>query len=285
MIIQIPLHISGFWIPYLKPHPRLSGSVGAGITLYPMVEAKIPAARTTLNGENLDFRPAKTIADYLGISHVNAEIKAPVGLGQGFGLSAAVSIALAADGLLKKGVKVIPQSVGAVAHYAEVTNMTGLGDVIAELRGGGLVFRTKPGPLGIGEVEIASAVENVEVVTVVLGTMTTPEMLRIYAHKLLTYGKEAYAYFIKKPDLVTFLEASRMFSRKTGMLSKEIESKINELAKHELRDGGIMGYFVKKNLLVLVTQNGLGGEVAELVSPLGKARIFRLCTQGTVVKE
>lgn len=285
MIIRIPLHISGFWIPYLKPDPMLSGSIGAGITLYPIVEAKIPTSCTTLNGKNLDFRPAKTIADYLGIDRVNAKIKAPVELGQGFGLSAAASIALAADGLLKKGIKVTSQSVGIVAHYAEVTNMTGLGDVIAELHGGGLVYRIKPGPPGVGEVEVAPVKENVEVVTVVLGTMTTPEMLRIYAHKILTYGKEAYARFVKKPELITFLEASQMFSRKTGMLSKEIELKINELAKHQLRNGGIIGYFVKKNLLVLTTQNGLGNEVAELLSSLGKARIFRLCIQGTVVKE
>ncbi|MEM3924275.1 MAG: kinase, partial [Zestosphaera sp.] len=41
MRIKIPLHISGFWVPHVTNNPLTTGSLGAGITLEPPVEAEI----------------------------------------------------------------------------------------------------------------------------------------------------------------------------------------------------------------------------------------------------
>ncbi|MFN3268461.1 MAG: kinase, partial [Zestosphaera sp.] len=41
MRLKVPLHITGFWVPHITNNPLTTGSLGAGITLEPFVEAEI----------------------------------------------------------------------------------------------------------------------------------------------------------------------------------------------------------------------------------------------------
>ncbi|WP_243669403.1 hypothetical protein [Vulcanisaeta sp. JCM 16161] len=118
----------------------------------------------------------------------NAEVNysAPVQLGIGYGLSAALTLGTALGAAVIKRTQLIKAA--QIAHMIEVKLGTGLGDVIAEYYGGGLELRLKAGAPGIGVIDRIPYPQDLMVVTVDLGRYSTNDMLRELRDKLALLG-------------------------------------------------------------------------------------------------
>ncbi len=141
-----PAHVTGvFAIHDGSPNPLSRGSRGAGWSLMKGAYAGVEIAdetTITINGV-LDDAPVTAAAlRRLTEQTLRVEIKLELPVGQGFGMSAAGSLAacLAAADLLN----IEPEKALEATHAAEVVEGTGLGDAVGAWFGGGEV-RIKPG--------------------------------------------------------------------------------------------------------------------------------------------
>lgn len=272
MFVRVPLHISGFWVPHITGDPLTTGSLGVGITLKPWVEANITGdgrAGVTLNSRVLRHDLIEYVKNLAGVDSINAEITAQAQLGDGLGFSAALSIIAASSALLrfKKGLTLA--RVGVIAHEAEVTMMTGLGDVAAELRGGGLVVRVKPGAPGVGEVDVCPIRGSINLIAcLVRSDFTTPLMLKTYGTKIREVGGDVFRRFIKEPSFDRFLELTQEFSR-SFFMSRELESVLKERLSTYLKSGEVVTYFVKKGTLAVITSGKPSEELLRLLKNFG----------------
>jgi pantoate kinase len=150
-----PGHISGYFKRVDGPGIASTGSIGAGLVISEGVTATVTRAEYSSitvtcrdhAGHVLSTEegspPLASVMDRLGVTAaVGTSCRLPIGAG--FGLSAAALLATltALDRLLDLGLA--PRDIAALAHEAEVTHRTGLGDVAA-CQGGGRVVRFGPG--------------------------------------------------------------------------------------------------------------------------------------------
>ena len=131
------------------PHddPARMHSLGMSFTVSDGVEVcarRHSRTAVRFNGREIPFPTVHTVVEKLTAARVRIDIESPLALSSGFGLSGASALAsaYAVDALLGLG---RPEAeLAMAAHVAEVENLTGLGDVCAQYRGGCLV-KLKPG--------------------------------------------------------------------------------------------------------------------------------------------
>ena len=286
--VRIPLHVSGFWAPIIRGNDYLnSGSLGAGLTLKPKALFRIELmqrlgvnCRITLNKVCFDEIPLIKVIDEL-LPKVNKEdndvvlIKGEcIGeLGIGLGLSAALAISYSIGRLIELRRLPTLLSAASIAHMAEVRCLTGLADVIAEVHGGGLVVRVKPGAPGFGEVDIIPIKDNIKIViaygTNLIKGVTTPKMLSNRLDLYYREGLRAYSEFIREPSLENFLEISRKFSSKVGFINDELRKILSNSLEPLIRRGYVLGYFVKKSILLTVIDKNCIDDVINVLNNIG----------------
>ena len=158
-----PGHITSlFFAPEPGPTPERTGSRGAGVCISlgakAVVSAEVAGVTSIVPKEGTRLPPGVSMAlgEYLEGSgeartvRVGLDLDLPVG--NGFGMSGAMTFAslMALEGELGlMGGEV--DALLALAHKAEVSHRTGLGDVVAQARGG-IDLRTRPGLPPYGEV-------------------------------------------------------------------------------------------------------------------------------------
>ncbi len=267
--LKVPLHLSGFWCPNYGRSPASTGSVGAGVTLAPPLTADLACGgQPLLNGRVIPRDGVNAVLRLVPkTSALGVKASAPADLGEGLGVSAALLTALSASALISAGVKPCEgmlKHACRVAHEVEVTGKTGLGDVIAEFVGGGLVVRIKPGPPGVGEAYSVRVRDSFKVIAVRLGNLITPSMLEEYAGRIAVCGRLALSRFLRNPTLEAFLNQSLWFSVETGMFGKYAWV-VRELLNPLVRRGCILGYFLKKSLLAVFADRGCLREVERIV--------------------
>jgi len=290
MRIMVPLHISGFWIPYFEPNPLLTGSIGAGIAVEPAVTGvtRNEEEGIILNERRIPEDIVKELSRFTPHGIPPLKISSPVGLGLGYGLSSAISWIISISSLARlyctgKADEELMLKAGKIAHIIEVTYRTGLGDTIAQLLGRGLVVRFKPGAPGIGEVLSIDINDNIRIVTTSLARMNTPEMLSRLGPKLKVCGRVAYSSFLKNESLTTFLSSAEYFSKCTGMAEALNEDLSKDLKTYERR-GCLLGYFIKKGLLVCVCDASCSSEITSFLGSHGfSTKLFRPSFKGVTV--
>ena len=284
MIVKVPLHVSGFWVPIIKNDYLLTGSLGAGITLTPYCIVKEVShgqhrsSGLLTKGANI----VDAVAKYLNVEpNITIEMLTNVELGEGYGLSAVLALGYAIFLLKKKHGYVSIIQASRAAHFAEVFNMTGLGDVTAEVLGKGLTVRLKPGPPGIGEVDCIIIKEKLRVATVHLGhKLFTPQMLRNYHDKIVRAGWSAYNDFIKEYNLCSFIDKSHKFSKAVGFLTPDLDNELKEQLRHFISNGSVLGYFIKKSLLVVLHDSSISDELTYILRRYGTVKLFNPAPSG-----
>ena len=252
--LSVPAHVTGFWTIHHSSNLEETGSTGAGLTLRPRIVAVATPSvelKVRLNMQE----PSLCVVEYMKKVYAErprvVDINSPYQLGVGFGVSAAISI-LTAVSLESTREHASLGNALRTAHVAEVKCETGLGDVIAEVRGGGLVVRIKPGAPGVGEAVSYPIRDRVKVVAAVLSRrLDTPTMLRVYRDRIIKYGRECLEKLLKSPTLETFLDLARYFSLKTGMITEEVKPRLHPLDLG-IKRGEVLGYYLKKNVLLAV---------------------------------
>ncbi len=186
----------------------------------------------------------------------------PLPLGRGYATSASIAIGYTILSLIYNNKPCTLHTAGRIAHIAEIEARTGLGDVSAIIQGSQIPFRKTPGAPGVSIVDSIRLTEEISIITLPLGAQSTRSLLKGKIRLYREHGIKAYDKLEKNPTLETFIEASREFSIKTKMLNKEVIRKMNVIEKKT----DIIGYFMKKRLLVIITKPKTTEEATEYIA-------------------
>jgi pantoate kinase len=222
----VPSHITGFFAAKRQDDPQKSGSIGCGLALALGATTAIetcpktdPKTGIVLNGQVSEAPVSRYVVDRLARSPVRVKTELDMPFGAGFGASGAGALGCAYALNAHFDLGLTANQAAAVAHMAEVTNRTGLGDVIGQ-NTGGLVMRLKPGAPGIGQVD-RIPVPPLKVDYVVRGPISTKEVLSDQAmmKAVNLAGEAALKDLLKRPTLRDFMLLSRRFTVQAGLAS------------------------------------------------------------------
>ncbi|WP_148412967.1 pantoate kinase [Haloferax sp. KTX1] len=224
----VPGHVTGFFSAHPADDPAVAGSRGTGLALSHGVTVTVePAQETTvsLDGEAVEMPPVADVLRALGATAaVDAESDLP--LGAGFGVSGAMALgtALAANAVFSCGRS--ENELVTLAHVAEVRAGTGLGDVVAQARGG-MPIRIEPGAPAHGRMDGIPARPEIEYVA--FGGLSTADVLSGDTTALTAAGETALEELRAEPTLDRFVTESRRFARDAGLLTDRVEAAISDV--------------------------------------------------------
>lgn len=229
----VPGHVTGFFSAHPDDDPTRAGSRGAGLTLSDGVEVTVEraegAAGVHLNGAHVEVPPVERTLDALGVAGSSrVEATTDLAVGAGFGVSGAVTLGAALAANRVYDLAFSENELVTVAHGAEVRSETGLGDVVAQARGG-IPIRLEPGAPGYGHLD--GVPERVRVEHVTFGELSTEEVLSGDTSTLTAAGKRALAELVADPTLSTFMYASRRFAREAGLLTPEVTETVEAVSE------------------------------------------------------
>jgi pantoate kinase len=239
-----PGHVTAlFYAPEPGPTPEATGSRGAGVcvSLGARVTVDVSPSDVTnivpMEGSRLSPVMAAALGEYLERStdavsiRVGLDLELPVG--QGFGMSGAMTFAALVATEAELGL--VGGDVDALlahAHAAEVTFRTGLGDVVAQARGG-IDVRWRPGLPPIGKVS-----NTHEEAALLLAWGRNP----LHTRSVLTDSQARNLLersclpllesLLDEPDLDWLLEAGRGFTEEAGLISDEVETMMDVCSAH-----------------------------------------------------
>ena len=220
----VPGHITGFFSVQSAAKPAQSGSRGAGVTLTDGVEVTVtPGSGCRLNGEAASITAVDSVRSRLGVEAA-VDATTPLPLGAGFGVSGALALgtALAANAVFDCGKS--ENELITMAHCAEVEAGTGLGDVVAQARGG-LPIRIDPGSPSHGRLDGVAARPRIEYVT--FGELSTADVLDDDTEALSRAGESALSHLLEWPTLDRFMSAAREFADDADLLTDDVADAID----------------------------------------------------------
>jgi pantoate kinase len=227
----VPGHVTGFFAVHRESTPAKSGSRGAGLALSDGVTVSVtptPAADSAIlfDGDSVDMAAPERVLDAFGDS-ARVAIETDLPLATGFGVSgaAALGTALAANGAFERA-NTENELIG-LAHAAEVEAGTGLGDVVAQARGG-VPIRLEPGGPSAGLLDGLAVTGRVEYLS--FGAVSTASVLGEDTETLSAAGERALSTLRETPTIERFMHASRTFAREADLLTPQVESVLADVA-------------------------------------------------------
>lgn len=224
----VPGHVTGFFTSHSDPDPTKAGSRGGGIALTEGVTVTArPAAepRVVLNGDPIEMGAVERVLQAL---EAPAEIRGvtDLPLGSGFGVSGGMALgaALSVNEAFDRRLSV--NELVTIAHGSEVQAGTGLGDVIAQARGG-VPLRLEPGGPQNNVLDEIPARRRIEYH--VIGELDTAAVLSDDTDALTEAGKQALSRVVGEPTMETFMRASRRFSRESNLLTDGVREVIEDV--------------------------------------------------------
>ncbi len=226
----VPGHVTGLFSVHPADDPRAAGSRGAGLALSAGVTVALTATSGTtvvLNGETVGMDAVARTLDELGVNAtVDIETELPVSAGFGVSGGAALGTALAANRQFALGHT--ENELVTTAHAAEVAAGTGLGDVVAQARGG-VPLRCEPGAPRYGVLDgISTPPARIEYVS--FGGRSTGEIIGGDVKELTRAGEQAFADLLSEPTLPQLFACSRAFSTDAGLLTPPVERAIDAVS-------------------------------------------------------
>ncbi|RLM52552.1 pantoate kinase [Halorubrum sp. Atlit-28R] len=246
----VPGHVTAFFSAHPADDPAVAGSRGAGLTLADGVTVRVSApagpvdgdgddsdaadasdrdanadgGSRTVDGENRSIGAVDDVLAELDATAADVAVETDLPIGAGFGVSgaAALGAALAANDALDRART--ENDLVRIAHAAEVGRETGLGDVVAQARGG-VPVRLEPGAPGVGELDGVPATARVEYVT--FGELSTEAVLGGDTDALTAAGEDALDRLRADPRLPTLMDAARGFAREADLLVPEAAEAID----------------------------------------------------------
>ena len=153
-----PGNVSGVFKIVRDDDPRRMHSLGMGFTVSHGVTATVgeaSAVEVTFNGRAFEFATVRHVVEALSSRPVRIRLESELPLSGGFGLSGACALATAyaLDAAFELGLD--DRTLGMAAHVAEVTHLTGLGDVCGQFHGGCLAKLVPGDPLSAVPLPVA----------------------------------------------------------------------------------------------------------------------------------
>ncbi|SDF20025.1 pantoate kinase [Halorientalis regularis] len=221
----VPGHVTGFFTIHRDDDPTKAGSQGAGLTLTDGVTVTVrPAEETSVrcNDVPVEMDAVETVLDTLQAT-ARVDGQTPLPIGSGFGVSGAMALgtALAVNDVFDR--RLSENELVTIAHGAEVQAGTGLGDVVAQARGG-VPIRLEPGGPQDNLLDAIPARGPVEYHT--LGELSTAEVISGDTDLLDQAGKRGLSRVVEEPTLSSFMRASRQFAREAELLTPDVRDVI-----------------------------------------------------------
>lgn len=280
----VPAHLSGFFEVCPSPRPERMGSRNGG----PCLEVGVLTRVRVEEGRGMEVlvngkRVAAKTSSYVARSflerverefrlRIEHRLQVPMGAGYGASGAGALGVALALSRGL--GMRAWKREAVRMAHVAEIRNLTGLGDVGAQAKGG-LVIGVRPGAPPYGSWRRIAVPKEMWVVSCTLGGISTRKILSDPEMKdrARSLGKRAMERVLAHPSVKTFLEASLEFAEGLGLMDGELREMVGLFkslgamgASQTMLGRGVFGFFRGENL---------ERRVEELSSSLGKGVLIR----------
>jgi len=235
-----PAHITGFFKADVEQQePEKMGSLGAGFSIKDGVTTSVAAEK---NGKSYfqikvsGYKPDNTdvsefvvkefqkLVDENYFIEIHHDISVPIGYGLGCSGAVALSLSYALNEALD--IKLSNEEVGKIAHKAEVSCKTGLGDVIGSFYGG-FEIRTKPGAPGVGELKKIDS--DSSVIIACFAPMSTKKFLDEKLEMINGLGGKMVNKLIQTSDYNEFQDMSVEFAKYIKVMTPKMDSVISEL--------------------------------------------------------
>ena len=215
----VPGHVTGFFAPAPHDDPLRAGSRGGGVALTDGVDVTVSeGSGVTLDGDPVEVESVERVLAALDVD-ARVDCETPLPLGAGFGVSGAMALGTALAAAAAFDLERSENDLVAVAHRAEVNAGTGLGDVVAQARGG-VPLRLEPGGPGYREMDGVPGQSRVEYLP--RGELSTADTLAGDTDALAAAGERALARVRETPTLGTFMTASRSFAEAVDLLGDDL---------------------------------------------------------------
>lgn len=270
-----PAHITGFFEIHEHKELMKKGSTGCGVVLNggvyttTTVSEDIRNTEIILNGEKVAGDTSRAVVEAMTELPVKVESISDIPIGCGFGASGAGALGTAYALNDTLSLNYTARQLNDIAHLAEVSSGSGLGDVTGQTHAG-ILIRKSPGAPSIASVDWIPSRES-EVHCVVLGEMSTKSVLAnpSLVKNINEAGREAMKELIRKPSVDNFMLCSRKFSLQSRLADDEVLDVIE----------------AAESVGVTASQAMLGNAVFCIPSPSESAELDRIFTKfGTVMK-
>jgi len=246
-----PAHITGFFKAEIddSQSPENAGSLGAGFSIKNGVTTTVsirqnegPGYKVSTEGFDVDdtrvsefvigqFQKLQSPKEFF--VDVKHEIFVPVGYGLGCSGAVALSLSYALDEAL--GTRLPREEIGKIAHVAEVSCKTGLGDVLASYHGG-FEIRTSPGAPGIGRVEKIESSE-ISVVMICFAPVSTTDFLRDRLAEINGLGGKMVDRLRETRSWNHFQDMSLEFADYVDVMTPRMKNVVRDLQAAGIRCG------------------------------------------------
>lgn len=248
-----PAHVTGFFKAFLddKQVPEKLGSMGAGFSIKEGVTTSVTVSqkreqnsffKISAQGYQSDKTDVSeyVLNEFLKLGNFDGlffeiihKISIPVGYGLGSSSAVALSLAYALDNALQTGLQ--HDEIGKIAHNAEVSCKTGLGDVLASYHGG-FEIRVKPGAPGIGEVEKIDT-EPISILMICFSPISTNKFLKERLSQINGLGGKMVNRLLESKNYEHFQDMSLEFAKYIDVISPRMEQVIQDLTSNNLKCG------------------------------------------------
>jgi len=292
--VFVPSHITGFFTICENKDPLKKGSCGAGLLIDKGVTTTIKILNNSSNYKNpIDIKingkkdlkneaiiiktlelikktfPFEEVFGNMDKNNycISIENNVDVPIGAGFGTSA--SCALGTSMGIGKLLNLPLEKTAQIAHLAEISLGSGLGDVIGQTSKG-IVLRKFPGAPGIGKTSsISSSMKDngknynkkadfsdIYVITKTFGEIDTSSIIKDLEYKknINKIGIAMQKKIIINPSLENFMKLSYQFAKNTNLMSNDLSKIINDLKQNTI---GISMAMLGNTIFALVKEENL----------------------------
>ena len=249
-----PAHVTGFFKAHLDDNQsnlENLGSMGAGFSIKQGVTTKVKI--NSKNNQESNFRISTSgyqsdktdVSEYVlneflklddfstKFFDIEHEVSIPVGYGLGSSSAVALSLAFALDQALDT--KLDKEKIGQIAHNAEVSCKTGLGDVLASFHGG-FEIRIKPGAPGIGSVE-KIATEKISILMICFSPISTNKFIKERLSQINGLGGKMVNRLLESKNYEHFQDMSLEFAKYVGIMTPRMQKLVDDLSKNNIKCG------------------------------------------------
>lgn len=224
----VPGHVTGLFSVHRTDDPARTGSRGVGLTLTDGVTVRVEASndtQTVIDGESVEVASVTRVLENMEVrAHVEATSDLPIGAGFGVSGALALGAAFAANAVFD--CEYTENDLVRLAHVAEVESGSGLGDVVAQARGGAPI-RLEPGAPPHGLLDGIPETAHIEYLT--FGELSTESVISGDTDLLSRAGETGLERVSEHPTLETFMAASRSFARDAELLTDDVEAVIEDV--------------------------------------------------------
>ena len=223
-----PAHITGFFRADRSSTPETTGSVGAGFCITKGVTTTVQLRAGGAPPRGVVRHVVQQFQHIIGDANVSLDIRHKMEVPTGYGLGSSGALALSTALALNEAfeAKLERETLGQMAHRAEIHHNSGLGDVLAAYTGG-FEIRTRPGAPGYGSIRRVQ-IGDPAVLIFCLAPRKTSEILG-RPDLINGIGGSMVQDLLAHPDATLLQRLSMEFAQKSGMLSSTVNAVVDRL--------------------------------------------------------